>query len=73
VEFTGTEGYYLTSSWLGEVFLILPDFSKISLLRTSDQEINSADIGFNTREQVVYVPTFFDNRVVAYTLEKQVE
>ena len=71
VEYTGNEGYYLTSSWLGEVFLILPDFSKISLLRTSDQEINSADIGFNTREQVVYVPTFFDNRVVAYTLEKQ--
>ena len=73
VEYTGIEGHYLTSSWLGEVFLILPDFSKISLLLTSDQEINTADIGFNTREQVVYVPTFFDNRVVAYKLEKQGE
>jgi hypothetical protein len=68
VEFTGKAGYYLTSSWLGEVFLILPNFSKISLLKTSDQEINSADIGFNIKEQVVYVPTFFDNRVVAYKL-----
>jgi len=68
VEFTGKEGYYLTSSWSGEVFLILPDFSKISLLKTSDQEINSADIGFNVEEQVVYIPTFFDNRVVAYKL-----
>lgn len=68
VEFTGKEGYYLTSSWSGEVFLILPDFSKISLLKTSGQEINSADIGFNMEEQVVYVPTFFDNRVVAYKL-----
>lgn len=69
VEFTGQEGYYITSSWSGEVFLIQPDFSKVSLLKTSDQEINSADIGFNRTEQVVYVPTFFDNRVVAYRLK----
>lgn len=68
VEFTGKEGYYITSSWSGEVFLIKPDFSKVSLLKTSDQEINSADIGFNMEEQVIYVPTFFDNRVVAYKL-----
>lgn len=69
VEFTGKEGYYLTSSWSGEIFLILPDFSKISVLKTSDQEINSADIGFNVEDQMVYVPTFFDNRVVAYKLD----
>lgn len=69
IEFTGKEGYYLTSSWTGEIFLILPDFSKISLLKTSDQDINSADIGFNVEDQVVYVPTFFDNRVVAYKLD----
>ena len=50
--------------------MIFPDFSKVSLLKTSDQEINSADIGFNQTDQVVYVPTFFDNRVVAYKLEK---
>ncbi len=70
IEFTGAEGTYLTSSWPGEIFLILPDFSKISLLKTSDQEINSADIGFNREQQIVYVPTFYDNRVVAYHLEK---
>ena len=69
VEFTGTKGFYITSSWSGEVFLISPDYNKLSLLKTSDQEINSADIGFNMKEQVVYVPTFFDNRVVAYKLK----
>lgn len=69
VEFTGKKGYYLTSSWAGEVFLIFPDFSKISLLKTSDQGINSADIGFNVAGQVVYVPTFYTNQVVAYKLE----
>jgi hypothetical protein len=71
IEFTGEEGTYLTSSWAGEVFLIHPDFSKVSLLKTSDQGINSADIGFNRQQQVVYVPTFFSNRVVAYKLEKK--
>ncbi|MCK4747419.1 MAG: hypothetical protein KAT15_10300 [Bacteroidales bacterium] len=68
IEFTGKEGHYITSSWAGEVFLIFPDYSKVSLLKTSDQKINSADIGFNMEDQVVYVPTFFDNRVVAYKL-----
>lgn len=70
IEFTGTEGHYITTSWAGEIFLIYPDYSKLSLLKTSDQEINSADIGFNMSRQMVYVPTFFDNRVVAYKLEK---
>ena len=70
VEFTGNEGHYITSSWAGEIFLIFPDYTKVSLLKTSDQEINTADIGFNQEIQVVYVPTFFDNRVVAYKLVK---
>ena len=71
IEFTGQDGHYMVTSWAGEVFLVLPDFSRISLLKTSDQEINSADIGFNKKEQIVYVPTFFDNRVVAYRLESK--
>ena len=70
LEFTGKDGHYLASSWSGEIFIIFPDYSKTSLLKTSSQEINSADIGFNEAEQVVYVPTFFDNRVVAYKLAK---
>ncbi|HEC44891.1 MAG TPA: hypothetical protein ENI20_18925 [Bacteroides sp.] len=73
VEFTGKEGHYLVTSWDGEIFLVMPDFSKISLLKTSDQGINSADIGFNLAEQTVYVPTFFDNRVVAFKLVESVD
>ena len=69
VEYTGYEGYYLVSDWSGEIFLIAPDFSSKSLLNTRDQKINSADIGMNPEDHVVYVPTFFDNRVVAYTLK----
>ena len=31
----------------------------------------TADFGFNIEEQIVYVPTFFDNRIVAYKLEEE--
>ncbi|MGM0475546.1 MAG: SMP-30/gluconolactonase/LRE family protein, partial [Bacteroidota bacterium] len=61
---------YITSSWTGEVFLIYPDYNKVSLLKTSDEDVNSADIGFNKEDQVLYVPTFHDNRVVAYKLSR---
>jgi hypothetical protein len=71
LEYAGKDGYYIATSWSGEVFLIHPDYSKETLLKTSDQEINSADIGFNISEQVLYVPTFYDNRVVAYRLERK--
>lgn len=68
VEYTGYQGYYLASDWNGEVFIIKPDFTKESLLRTKDEGINSADIGVNKEDHIVYVPTFFDNRVVAYNI-----
>jgi hypothetical protein len=70
VEFTGDKGYYIVSSWAGEIFLVYPDYSKVSLLKTPDEEINSADIGLNRESKTVYVPTFYDNRVVAYSLDK---
>lgn len=69
IRFTGIEGYYLVSDWSGEIFLIDPDYNKISLLNTKDQNKNTADFAYNLKEKVVYVPTFFDNRVVAYKLE----
>ena len=71
VEFTGMEGFYLTSDWSGEIFLIYPDYSKESLLNTKEQKKNTADIGYNLKEMIVYVPTFFDNRVVAYQLQEK--
>jgi hypothetical protein len=60
-------GNYLVSSWLGQVFYIFPDErEKIELLNTIDQQINSADIDLIEGENLLLVPTFYDNRVVAY-------
>ena len=32
---------------------------------------NSADIGYDPNKKIVYVPTFYDNRVIAYELVKE--
>jgi sugar lactone lactonase YvrE len=64
-----SSGNYLVSSWLGQVFYILPGGEKIELLNTMDEEINSADIDLIVRQNLLLVPTFFDNRVVAYEVK----
>jgi len=66
---TSQEGCYLVSDWNGEVFYIDNAGHKTSLLNTKEQKKNTADIWFIADDQLVLVPTFFDNRVVAYKLQ----
>lgn len=70
IEFTGKDGFYLVSDWSGEIFMVSKDTVQ-SLLNTKEEKINTADIGFNMEEQILYVPTFFDNRIVAYKLDEE--
>ena len=63
-------GDYLASSWRGEVFYISSDWQRTQLLDTRDAKINAADIDYVIEKNWVLVPTFFDNRVVAYQLVK---
>lgn len=67
---TNEKDTYLVSDWQGEVFVINLKGEKKSLLKTKDQEKNTADIWFIKDQNLVLVPTFFDNRVVAYKLIK---
>ena len=68
IEFTGIPGYYLVSDWTGEIFLVNPGYKKKSLLQTRTLGKNTADIGFIKEDKTLLVPTFYDNRVVAYEL-----
>jgi len=61
---------FLVSSWIGAIYYIKNDGTVKELLNTKAQKINSADIGYNAKKKVVYVPTFAGNRVVAYKLEE---
>jgi len=62
--------HFLISSWVGAVYYVNSVGTVKELLNTKDLKINSADIGYNAKDKVVYVPTFAGNRVVAYKLEE---
>lgn len=60
---------FIVSCWAGTVYYVKSDGSREVLLDTHAQKINSADIGYDPQQRVVYVPTFFKNSVVAYELK----
>lgn len=60
---------FIVSCWSGSIWYVKADGSKEHLLDTRDQKINSADIGYDATNKIVYVPTFWKNSVVAYQLQ----
>ena len=60
---------FIVSCWNGIIYHIQKDGSKAVLLDTREQKINAADIGFDNVKNVLYVPTFFNNKVAAYQLK----
>lgn len=67
IEHSGIQDYYIVTEWEGRMHLINNDTIQ-TVLDSSKEKINSADIGYHLDKKIIYVPTFFDNRVVAYTL-----
>ena len=61
-------GDFLVTSWSGYIFYIYASGTMELLLDTHDQKKNTADIGYDPDKKIVYVPTFFDRRIVAYKL-----
>ncbi|CAN5473041.1 gluconolaconase [soil metagenome] len=59
---------YIASRWQGEIYLI-KDGKEHLLLDTKAEESNTADIDYIEEENLVLVPTFMKNKVVAYRLE----
>jgi DNA-binding beta-propeller fold protein YncE len=61
------EGDFVFSNWPGRIF-IYKNGKTIKLLDTIAQKINTADIGYDLKHDLVLVPTFFDNHIVAYKI-----
>ena len=61
-------GNFIVSDWEGELFFIDGDGNKTKLIDTRNEHINSADIGFIVSSKTILVPTFNDNRIMAYKL-----
>ncbi len=60
---------FLVSNWNGILYYVKAAGSKQLLLDSRNVKINSADIGFDSKSKTVFVPTFWRNSVVAYTVE----
>jgi hypothetical protein len=60
---------YIASRWQGEIYHVAGNKAHL-LLDTKAEESQTADIGLDPDKMIVYVPTFFKNKVVAYQLEK---
>jgi hypothetical protein len=61
---------FLKSDWQGRVHLVEPGKEKIELTNTIEQKVNAADIEYIPAQKLMLVPTFFDNRVVAYKISQ---
>lgn len=63
---SANKGDFLVSCWAGLLYYVHLS-GKVDLLLDSQKEgINTADIGFDSSSQIVYVPNFSSNSVTAY-------
>ena len=59
----------IVSCWSGIIYYISKDGNKKVLIDTRKEKINTADIGLDVENNILYVPTFFKNKVVAYQVK----
>ena len=62
-------GNFVFSNWAGRIFY-LEDGKMTKMWDSTEKKISTADIFFATDLNLLLVPTFFDNQVVAYRIEK---
>ncbi len=62
------KGRFLTSDWEGRTFFVTKEGEVKKLLDTRAQKINAADIGFVPEKNLVIIPTFYKDKIVAYKL-----
>lgn len=59
---------FLVSCWAGLVYEIKMDGNVTLLMDTRAEKINTADIGFDAKKKIMFVPTFLKNSVIAYQI-----
>lgn len=65
-----SNGDFITTSWKGAIYYIKSsDWSSVKLLDTEKEGVYSADIDFIPEHNILLVPTFFQNKVMAYKLK----
>jgi YVTN family beta-propeller protein len=62
-------GDYIATSWSGFVYYVYADGRVETLLDTSKEKRNTADIGYDPVKKIIYVPTFNRKTIAAYQLK----
>ena len=62
-------GDFIVTSWGGYIFYVSANGSVETLLETHQQKKNTADIGYDPKLRIVFVPTFNGKTVAAYRLK----
>ena len=60
---------FVTSDFKGKVQLIEPGKDIEVLMNTTDLKVNAADLGYIPSQNLLLVPTFLDNKVIAFKLK----
>jgi len=60
---------FLVSCWQGALWYVHAEGTKELLFDGKAQKTNTADIGFDPKTKIVYVPTFFRNSVIAFQVK----
>ncbi|HSH19622.1 MAG TPA: hypothetical protein VLA03_04175, partial [Draconibacterium sp.] len=61
------DGDFVFSNWPGKIF-IHKNGKLVKLLDTTEEKLNTADIDYDLKHDLVLVPTFFDNHIIAYRI-----
>ncbi len=62
-------GDFLLTAWAGYIWYVHANGRVETLLETHLQKRNTADLGYNPQQGIMYVPTFNSKTVVAYSLK----
>jgi sugar lactone lactonase YvrE len=65
------KGGYFISDWTGTTSYVTPSGHVEELIDTKPSGINSADITYIKERKLLIIPTFFDNRLSAYEVERK--
>lgn len=61
-----SENEFIVTSWAGVIYSVKKDGTVKQLEDLRASKINTADVGYNPKTRMLYVPTFWKNKVIAY-------
>ena len=62
-------GDYIVTCWSGLIYYVYKDGRTELLLDTQGQGLNTADLGIDPAKNIIYIPTFNKNSIIAFQLK----